>query len=355
MHPRLFRANRLLWAMVAALVCAAFPLVASADGGPVFSGQATAISGNALDIPLQFSDTGYQNSSEFAAERSGPGVAVANPTNPTGTLLSAETLHASTIAQGDRVRSEASLAEINLAVAGNSVGASFLMAHAMAVCTASGPVVSGNAELADLVVNGQPIAVGTAPNQSVNAGPVTVYINQQQTNSAGNAIDATALRVVVTDPLTGATLADVSFSHVHADAVCGTSPPNCNSPNDFVTGGGWIIPQSGSDKANFAVAGGWKDGGGWGHLEFIDHNTGRKIHGTGVTLYKVISAATRHIEGTADMDGQSVKYKVDATDSDATGDRDVFSLAISNLSDTPLYAASNSLGGGEIQIHHPCS
>jgi hypothetical protein len=355
MHPRLFRANRLLWVTVAALVFAAYPLVASADGGPVFSGQATAIRGNALGALLQFSDTGYQNSSEFAAQTSGPSVAVADPTNPASTLLSAETLHASTIAQGDRVRSEASLAEVNLAVAGNSVGASFLMAHAMAVCTASGPVVSGNAELADLVVNGQAIPVGTTPNESAGAGPVTVYVNQQQTNSAGTAIDVTALRVVVTDPVAGTTLADVSFSHVHADAVCGTSPPNCNSPNDFVTGGGWIIPQSGSDKANFAVAGGWKDGGGWGHLEFIDHNTGRRIHGTGVTLYQVISATTRHIEGTADMNGQSVKYKVDATDNDVTGGKDVFSLAITDLGDAPLYAASNSLGGGDIQIHHPCS
>src|SRR5439155_17587385 len=48
-----------------------------------------------------------------------------------------------------------------------------------------------------------------------------------------------------------------------------------DAPCDFVTGGGDIIPNGGTAKANFGVGGSCKAGGDgrtlWGHLEYIDH------------------------------------------------------------------------------------
>jgi hypothetical protein len=346
MAPRLFRLRRLVVGTLPLLLLIVWPLAARADGGPTFSGQATAVSGSALGIPLTFSDTGFQSGSEFAAEASGPSVSVPNPTGP-GTLLGVETLHAATIAQGDRVRSEASLATVSLSVAGNTVTASFLMARAMAMCTASGPSLSGSSELADLTINGGSIAISGAPNQTVSVPPVTVYINTQATTS--NSIDVTALEVVVANPLGGAPLADVSFSRVHADVTC-AGQPNCGPGKDFITGGGWIIPQDGSDKATFAVGGGIKNGAFWGHLEYIDHNNGLKVHGTGVTAYSVTGPVSRHIEGNADINGVAGTYKTDVADNGEPGRGvDTFAITLSTG-----YGAHNTLGGGNIQLHQPC-
>ena len=344
--PRLLLVRRLVVGILPLILLSVSPVAARADSGPTFSGQATAISGNALGVPLTFSDTGFQSGSEFAAEASGPSVSVANPTG-SGTLLSVETLHAATIAQGDRVRSEASLANVSLSVAGNTVSASFLMARAMAVCTGSGPAVSGSSELANVTINGQQIAVSGAPNQTVSVPPVTVYINKQ--SSTTNTIDVTALEVVVADPLGGAPLADVSFSRVHADVTC-AGQPNCGTGKDFITGGGSIIPQSGSGKATFAVAGGNKNGAFWGHLQYLDHNTGLKVHGTGVTAYAVTGPTSRHIEGTADINGAAGTYKTDVADNGEPGRGvDTFAITLSTG-----YTASNTLGGGNIQLHQPC-
>jgi hypothetical protein len=346
MAPRLFRVRRLVAGILPLALLIVWPLAARADSGPTFSGRATAVSGSALGVPLTFSDTGFQSGSDFAAQASGPSVSVANPTG-SGTLLSVETLHASTIGQGDRARSEASLANVTLSVAGNTVSASFLMARAMAVCTGSGPALSGSSELANVTINGQSIAVSGAPNQTVSVPPVTVYINKQ--SSTTNAIDVTALEVVVANPVGGAPLADVSFSRVHADVTC-AGPPNCGTGKDFITGGGWIIPQSGSGKATFAVAGGIKNGAFWGHLEYIDHNTGLKVHGTGVTAYAVTGPTSRHIEGTADINGAAGTYKTDVADNGEPGRGvDTFAITLSTG-----YTASNTLGGGNIQLHQPC-
>ena len=64
-----------------------------------------------------------------------------------------------------------------------------------------------------------------------------------------------------------------------------------NADCDFLTGGGFIIPNGAN--ANFGVAGGCsKDGTPtWGHLEYIDHGyvvdhgAGLNVHGTSITAY----------------------------------------------------------------------
>ena len=74
------------------------------------------------------------------------------------------------------------------------------------------------------------------------------------------------------------------------------------------------------------------------------------MKGTGVTEYVVVDAVTRHIEGTAEIDGQGgFTYQVDVSDNGEPGRNDTFSLTLSNG-----YRASGRLEGGNIQLHQPC-
>ena len=129
---------------------------------------------------------------------------------------------------------------------------------------------------------------------------------------------------------------------------CGAAagPPTCKVSRDRVTGGGWIRRPSGA-KANFGVAGGIKHNAFRGHLQYNDRGNGLKVRGTGVTAYVVVDAVTRHIEGTARINGQrGFTYKVDVADKGEPGRNDTFSLSLSNG-----YSASGTLAGGNIQLH----
>ncbi len=313
------------------------PVIAEAQQTTTFSGQATVVQATVLGFkPVVLSDTGPLPSSGGAQE-----VSLLSASVPG--LLSVDVLHASTVGQGDRSRSEASVADVSLTVGGNSISADFLMASAMAVCTSNGPATSGSSELANLVINGQTIAVSGAPNQTISlpAGG-QVVINEQKNHGPAD-LTVNALHVVIPS------VANVIISSAEADVTCGA--PSCNTANDFVTGGGWIT--NAGAKANFGVAGGMKNGGLWGHLEYINHGTGMKVHGTGVTAYvNVITRPTsRHIEGTAEVNGQGgFTYQVDVADNGTPGRGvDTFSIQLSNG-----YSAANSLDGGNIQLHKPC-
>ena len=307
-----------------------------ADSSAIFSGQATVVRATVpLAGTIVLSDTGPLPQSGGALDASLLNVSVPN-------LLTAEVAHASTVGQGDRSRSEASVANLTLTVSGNTIGAAFLSSNAMAVCGAGDPSTSGSSEIAELVINGQQVVVAGAPNQTVTLpGGGQVIINEQSSNGPGD-VTVNALHVTVPG------VADVIIASAHADISCPSPPPCLGS--DFVTGGGWVLALSGA-KANFAVAGGIKNGGFWGHLEYIDHGNGHpNVHGTGVTVYRVISPTTRHIEGTADIDGMPGTYTVDVADNGEPGrNTDTFSLTLSTG-----YTASAFLSGGNIQLHSPC-
>ena len=262
--------------------------------------------------------------------------------NVPGTL-GARVLHAATIGQGDRSRSEASTADLDLTVAGQTVRASFLMARAEAICTTGGPQTRGSSEIAGLVINGTPIVVSGSPNQTIllPAGLGRVVINEQSGSPGG--ITVNALHVVVTG------VADVVVSSAHADIVCG-GVPSCTG-SDFVTGGGWITGTPSGAKGTFGVAGGIKNGSLRGHLTYVDHGpAGRNVKGTGVTAYSVVNPTTRHIEGTCTINGAGgFTYRVDVADNGEPGRNDTFSLRLSDG-----YMASGLLAGGNIQLHKPC-
>src|SRR6266849_9063737 len=105
-------------------------LVSGAQGvqaaSTTFSGQATVVRATVLGVTTVLSDTGTLPTEGGARENSLLETSIPG-------LLTAEVLHASTIGQGDRSRSEASVANLDLTVAGNSIAATFLMSRATAV------------------------------------------------------------------------------------------------------------------------------------------------------------------------------------------------------------------------------
>jgi len=305
-----------------------------ASTSSTYSGQATVVNATVLGITTVLSDTGPLPSSGDAREAS-----LLEATVPG--LLTAEVLHASTIGQGHHSRAEASVANLSLTVAGNTINADFLMARATAECQPGGPAVSGSSDIAVLVINGQTIAVTGQPNQTIllpnDSGKVVI---NEQTNNPGD-ITVNALHVVVKG------VADIVIAHAHADITCGGKSV-CSAGTDFVTGGGWITTPSDA-KGTFGVAGGMKNGALWGHLTYIDHGTGLKVKGTGVTAYTVLTETMRAIDGTAEIDGQAGTYRVWVDDKGEPGRNDTFKITLSN----GYSAGTVYLQGGNIQLHQP--
>lgn len=301
-----------------------------------FSGDATAVRAGVLGTNTTLSHAGPLPPSGGADQASFLTAAVPG-------TLTARVLHASTIGQGDRSRSEASTADLDVTAAGQHVTASFVMARAQAVCTGQGAQASGSSEIANLTINGTAVSVSGSPNQTIllPAGLGRVVINEQA-GSPGS-ITVRALHVIVTG------VADVVVSEAHADVAC-AGTPEC-SGGDFVTGGGWIDGTPTGAKGTFAVAGGIKNGAFWGHLQFHDHGSGGpSAKGTGVTGYTAVGPTTRRITGTCEINGRSgFTYTAEVADNGEPGRNDTFRLSLSNG-----YTASGTLRGGNIQLHTPC-
>jgi hypothetical protein len=305
-----------------------------------YSGRATVVQATVpLIAPITLVDAGPLPSSGGAEEK-----ALLDASVPG--LLTAEVLHAATSGQGSRSSSEASVAELSVTAGGHSVSAGFLMARAEAKCTDGSASVSGSSEIARLGIDDQTIVVSGEPNQTITLPYGRVIINEQQ--SAPGDITVNALHITVNG------VADVVVASAHADIGCPTvpppPPPTCP---DFVTGGGWIVGTPSGARANFAVAGGVKNGALWGHLNYIDHGpNGLKVKGTGVTGYGTVDGTTRRwIEGTAEIDGRpGFTYRVEVLDAGEPGRDDTFALYLSNG-----YSAAGDLAGGNLQLHNTCS
>lgn len=127
-------------------------------------------------------------------------------------------------------------------------------------------------------------------------------------------------------------------NHVTADFLMSRAEARCSNGKASVSG-----------SSDIAVAGGIKNGGFWGHLIYIDHGSRMKVKGLAVTAYLATGPTSRHIEGTAEANGQPVTYEVDVADNGEPGRKDTFSLKLSNG-----YSASGLLKGGNIQLHLAC-
>jgi hypothetical protein len=326
------------------LANALFPTVAAAQAIQ-FSGSATAVDARVLGLqPITLGATGEVPATGGELEKSEVAVDVPG-------LLNASFLSSSVVARGNRSHAESTVADLSITAGGNTIGARVLHAEAEAKCNGSAATVSGSAEIAELVVNGQTIAVTGAPNQRVPLPIGEIIINKQEMQVQGETGDINVTALYLDIPGVGT----VAIATVHADIRC-KGQPACPDDGDFVTGGGWIETQTAS-RGTFAVAGGKRPG--WGHLNYIDHGTRMRIKGTAVLVYTPTGVTSRHIEGTCEnSNGGGCYYLADVNDVDEPGRLDTFSLELFNAppsgADTPFYSAANLLSGGNIQLHDQC-
>lgn len=320
-----------------------------------FSGRATVLSGSVLGIPIppivavdtgEVAPSGGTLEAHLICYPDGPNCAAGVPDLTKG-ALGVEVLNATVVAQGHRSSAEASVAELTLNVLEQQISATLLQARAVAECAGDQASVKADSEIAGLTINGQTIEVSGKANQTIDL-PVPggfVVINEQVASVNGNdgEVTVSALHIVIPALTPGGPTTDLVVARAHADIQCGVR--FCPADKDFVTGGGTFA----NPKSNFAVAGGIKNGGFWGHLLFIDHVNGLKVKGTGVTAYEgaETGATSRHIEGTCEINGTPGTYSADVDDQGEPGVHDTLTLSLNG--GAPV--AAGVLSGGNIQLH----
>ncbi len=119
---------------------------------------------------------------------------VGQDTGSIPSLLGAEVLNAATYSYPDQVDSAVSLANLNMSVAGIGIYADSVVAEASQVLGAAG---SGTSYIDNLSINGMPVAVTGAPNQTIWVPGGQVVINEQTISSTGTAV-VNAIHVTVT-------------------------------------------------------------------------------------------------------------------------------------------------------------
>jgi len=177
-----------LWSFIA--FCALLSLGSAITHTASVSGQARAIQTSVVGLAgtttTRLADTGTLSGSSDAREAS-------LPTGSVPSVVSGDTLHATTIGWPDQVKSEASLAGLTVTVGGNTIGAGFVMARASAV---QGFAAAGTVSIDGLSINGVPIWVTGSPNQTIGIPGGQVMINEQQTSPTSTVVNA--LHVTVT-------------------------------------------------------------------------------------------------------------------------------------------------------------
>jgi hypothetical protein len=143
------------------------------------------------------------------------------------------------------------------------------------------------------------------------------------------------------------------------------------SPCDFTTGGGFVITDSGN-HANFGLVGGCKNGGFFGHVNFVDHDTSGTFAGLHVSsdsidgyFEPVAGSNVRDICGTADTNNPlfpTVKFRARTEDNldPNPGGRgvDKFGLKLTATSgplagQSGVVITTRVLAGGDIELHKP--
>ena len=154
------------------------------------SGQGTAVQANVSSflgtVATVLGDTGVigaTNREQDAGQEAGS----------VASLLNADVLSSSTSSYSDEVDSASSLGDLNLTVAGVSITADSVMAEASQVLGAAG---SGTSYVSNLAVNGAPVFLTGAANQTIAIPGGQVVINEQTISSTGAAV-VNALHVTV--------------------------------------------------------------------------------------------------------------------------------------------------------------
>ncbi len=191
---------------------------------------------------------------------------------------------------------------------------------------------------------------------------------------------------LITGGLVLATLIVLRSVPVKAWQTTGGQVP---SPCDFTTGGGWIrIAEESDQKANFGLVGGCKNGGFFGHVNYVDHNNGLHVSSDSITGYvnpcpgcsPPEANNARDICGTADASIQGTPAgtflfrvrTIDAEQQSSPPPKDKFGIELRTLDDTTTVylvptrclasdsptgdvttCSSVNPGGGDIELHKP--
>src|SRR6266851_7230184 len=147
------------------------------------------------------------------------------------------------------------------------------------------------------------------------------------------------------------------------------------SPCDFTTGGGFVLTNSGN-HANFGLVGGCKNGGFFGHVNFVDHDTtntvspvccaGLHVNGPVSAYFEPAAGSNvRDLCGTADTNNPmfpTVKFRARTEDNadPNPGGRgvDKFGLKLTATSgpytgQSGVVVTTRRLAGGDIELHKP--
>ena len=121
-------------------------------------------------------------------------------------LLAAEALHATTIGLSDRIASQASLGNLVLGVGTTSIGADVVLAQAEAAAGSA----TGSSVLGNLTLDGVPVDVSGAPNQTISFPGGQLVINEQTATAGGIVVNALHLVVYgIADVVLGSATAAV--------------------------------------------------------------------------------------------------------------------------------------------------
>ena len=129
------------------------------------------------------------------------------------------------------------------------------------------------------------------------------------------------------------------------------------TPCDFVTSGGFVIFTD-LTMANFGAHGGCKEGGFWGHVNYVDHGSGYHVDSIQITGYLTPfpGSKTRDICGwaTTNADPQPVRFRVRLIDNGEPGTSDMFGIRLDNgYHVPPSLLGRDGPGGGNVQLHEP--
>ena len=204
--------NRYSRAAAVAGTLAALALWPAIGAAQQVSGQASAVRSTVLGVTTTLAGTGPLSGVDDA--RGAMEQAAGIPS-----LGSASTLQAATISNiwdhdgTDNVASEASLGDLNLGVVGNLISADFVMARASSLASGAS---TGSSEIANLVINGSPVSVSGAPNQTLNLVGGRITLNEQQASAGGMVVNA--MHIVIYG------VADVVIASA-SSGIGGSAPP----------------------------------------------------------------------------------------------------------------------------------
>jgi hypothetical protein len=195
-------------AALATLLFALSATSASAQAATTYSGQAIVLKAQVLSlVNVTLGDTGALPSSGGKLTSNIAGFDLPG-------LGSGGAGRASTQGQGNNSKSSASIADLALVPLGIPIGANAVQSQAEAKCQGGVASTSGGTQVVGLNVNGTPVVV-SAPNLTIDViGILTVKVNEQIQNGAG---DLTVNALHITGVLS---LVDITVASSHADVTC---------------------------------------------------------------------------------------------------------------------------------------